>query len=1197
MTHTGSFFLAVATLLLMACSHPLEPRGNGDILSASGNRDCFLEDFQKRVDSCAKNLVVGAYQETYYAKPRKGWKFERWENYCTESHWGDQCTFNISGDLVNNNWGETAAPLVAVFSQQSSPPVFDDVDRDGNNSFASALQIADQGVSNGAVGSTRDADYFAFTATATANYSVSLAFSRPDIYLYWYNDDANKTLLGESREATTTRQQIATRRLEKGKTYFLGVQAVAQSGAQDYRLTLSQDPAPPFADGTALYSYSINAAGELLNPQPLQGAELQRRTAYFSYYGDYQRVSVWCCKVAGGSESHAPRVDDANPPFVFEVDLTLLPNDGGLQRELYADLFLPAGGYLSDNFAYWTLEAKPESLKFSISGEVQVGGNIVTDQDVNNPDAPFSSNNTTFTAQALPNPAIANGFVSTTGTGQPGDRFADFPDGVDIYQANLLAGQTLTLQVADFRSEQPSLNDIDLYVFDAQQHLVAVSDRLEEFESIVLDTSGLYYIMVEASSGISKYVLSIGDDFTSGRAANSTSSTDFVANELLVRYQDSALLTRSGGIPTRDLVMTQLSAGAANPSQGLQLLTLDGGAHSQALIASLAADSSQQRFLAPAATVAPGPKPADNSLLQDDKYRLLKLAKQLRGRNDVRYAEPNYRLQATAVANDTYFNLQWHYPFIELPAAWDISTGNSASAAPLVAVVDTGVLLRHPDLIGQLVAGYDFIRDPKTAADGDGIDPNPDDVGDREGPSQRSGFHGTHVAGTIAARSDNALGVSGVAWGARIMPIRVLGVGGGSGYDLTQGILFAAGLANDSGRVPERRADIINLSLGCSACYSFSLDEAIAAARRAGVIVIAAAGNNSNSTPFYPAAYNGVVAVSAVNSGSDLASYSNFGSYIDVAAPGGDTTDRDADGYSDRIFSTLGDDSSGSIVFRYGWSIGTSMATPHVAGVAALMKAVHPALTPEEFDLALSSGAAVSDLGVPGRDDQFGYGTINALKAVQVAQTLGGGGQPGFVTTNPTVLDFPHGLDSKLLSVLAQGIRAPAVVGVATDQSWISVSRSQNVDSDGVGDYLVVVDRASLGAAVYRGEIRFNLSDGNTLLVPVYLQVLNQQTGTGDAGLLEVQLQDASTLAVVNKVNIVADNDGRYRYRFASSVPAGEYRIHAGSDIDNDSFLCGTGETCGAWPIQDSPENLRIDRDLNGVNFKLSTGTDFGVAQ
>lgn len=1186
--------LSAAMLLLVACSHPLEPRGNGNILSASGTRDCFLEDFQDGADSCSKNLVVGAYRETYYAVPREGWKFDRWENYCTDGKSQEQCSFNIPADQVKNSWGKTVPPLVAVFSQKSLPPVFDGVDRDGNDSFASALVVADQGVTEARVGSTRDADYFAFTASATANYSVALEFSRPDIYLYWYNDDTNKTLLGESRGAGTTRQQIVSKRLEQGKTYFLGVQAVAQSGTQDYRLTISQDPAPPFADGTALYSYSVDANGELHNPVRLQGAKLQRRTVYFSFYGDYRQISGWCCKVAGGSESHAPRIDDASPPFVLEVDLTQLPNDGGLQRELYADLFLPDGAYLSDNFAYWTLEARPELPKFSISGEIMVGGNIVTDQDVNDPTAPFFSNNTTFTAQPLPNPVIANGFVSAVGTGKQGDRFADFPDDVDIYQVNVIGGQTLTLQVADYRSAEPSLNDIDLYVFNAQQHLVAVSDREQEFESILLDTSGLYYIVVEARNGISKYVLNIGDDFTSGRAANRTSSTDFSAKQLLVRYDDRALMASADGVATRDLLSTRVPDSAGHTRQGVQLLTLSGGTQSKALIASL--DSSSQRFIAQS-NVAAVAKAADSELLQDEKYLLLKLAKRLRARSDVRYAEPNYLLQATAVADDTHYQLQWHYPFMELPAAWDISTGNSASAAPLVAVVDTGVLLGHPDLAGQLVPGYDFIRDPKIAADGDGIDPNPDDVGDKEGPSQRSGFHGTHVAGTIAARSNNGMGVSGIAWGARIMPIRVLGVGGGSGYDLTQGILFAAGLPNDSGQLPERRADIINLSLGCSACYSFSLDEAIGAAREAGVIVVAAAGNNSNSTAFYPAAYNGVVAVSSVNSGSELASYSNFGSYVDVAAPGGDTSDRDADGYSDRIFSTLGDDSSGSIIFRYGWSIGTSMATPHVAGVAALMKAVQPDLTPQQFDLLLSSGVAVSDLGVPGRDDQFGYGTINALKAVQAAQTLRGGGQPGFVTANPTVLDFPHGLSSKLLSVQAQGIRAPTVLGVSVDQNWISVTPAQNVDGNGMGDYFVVVDRDALAAAVHRGEIRFDLSDGNMFMVPVYLQVLNQQVGAGDAGLLEVQLQDASTLAVVNTADVVPGNDGRYLYRFDRSVPSGDYRVHAGSDIDNNSVICGTGETCGAWPIQDSPETIRIDRDLSGVDFKLSTGTDFGVAK
>jgi serine protease len=1187
--------LLIAILaLLNACSHPLEPRGAGDILSATGKRDCFLEDFQAGADSCTQNLVVGEYRETYYANPRAGWQFEHWENYCTDGKSGAQCSFEIPAAAVRDNWGRTVPPLVAVFSPLPSPPVFDDIDRDGNVSFSSALSIPDQGTTRGTVDSADDIDFFAFTAAATASYSAALEFPRPDLYLLLYAGDGSDELLAESREAGVTRQLIAGRLLEQGKTYFLAVQAASQSQTQDYQLSLSQE-APRFGPGTALYSYSLDADGRLENPQALQGANLQRKTVYFSFFGDYRQVSFWCCKVPAGREGHAPRIDDSNPPFVVEVDLSRLPNDDGLERELYADLFLPGGGYLNDNLAYWTLEPKPEPPKFSLSGEIQVGASQVTDKDVNHPGAPFSSNNTPFTAQALPNPAIVNGFVSAVGSGRAGDRFADFPDPVDIFKASLISGQSLNLQVANHDASEPARNDIDLYVFDDQQQLVLASNGTGEFESIVLESSGSYFIQVVAHTGLGKYVLSIGDDFTAGRSAGSQIGNGFVGNELLIAYQeDKSQLAAANAMATREILAAQGVSTLAEGA-GPQRLKLDGAAQTGALIASLSPGDGEGRLLQP--TVTPSAPRGQSTTPVDPKYLALKLAKALRGRNDVRYAEPNYRLQAAASANDTYYQLQWHYPFMELPAAWDISTGSANAAPPLVAVVDTGVLLGHPDMEGQLVGGYDFISDPRVAADGDGIDPNPDDVGDREGPSQRSGFHGTHVAGTIAARSNNNMGVAGVAWGASIMPVRVLGVGGGTGYDLTQGILFAAGLANDSGQLPPRRADIINLSLGCSNCFSSGLSEAIRAAREAGVIVVAAAGNNASSVPFYPAAYEGVIGVSSIHSGSGLAAYSNFGSIIDLAAPGGDGFDRDADGFADGIFSTLGDDSSGSIAFRYGWSSGTSMAAPHVAGVAALMKAVHPGLTPAEFDQAIRSGGAVSDLGPQGRDDQFGYGAINALKAVQFARALAGGTQPGIVTANPTVLDFPHGLDSRSFTVSAQGSGAPIVTAVDTGQEWLTVTPAPGVDSNGMGDYVVQVRRTALAAAVYRGEVRFTLSDDTILVLPVYMQVLNPGFGAGDVGLLELQIQDASTLAVVNRLNVVPGDGGRYRYRFDASVAAGDYRVYAGSDIDHDGILCGRGETCGGWPILDSPENISVDRDLDAIDFKLSTGTDFGIAR
>ena len=185
----------------------------------------------------------------------------------------------------------------------------------------------------------------------------------------------------------------------------------------------------------------------------------------------------------------------------------------------------------------------------------------------------------------------------------------------------------------------------------------------------------------------------------------------------------------------------------------------------------------------------------------------------MRGRSDVASAELNTILQPARVPSDPLYTLQWHYPMIRLPQAWDSTIG---SPSVVIAVVDTGVVLTHPDLQGQLVAGYDFISSASRARDGDGIDPDPSDPGDLALGTGASSFHGTHVAGTIGAASDRPtgeIGVAGVAWGARVMPIRVLGLQGGTNYDVLQGVRYAAGLPNDSGTVPAQPADVINLSL------------------------------------------------------------------------------------------------------------------------------------------------------------------------------------------------------------------------------------------------------------------------------------------------------------------------------------------------------------------------------------------------
>jgi len=371
----------------------------------------------------------------------------------------------------------------------------------------------------------------------------------------------------------------------------------------------------------------------------------------------------------------------------------------------------------------------------------------------------------------------------------------------------------------------------------------------------------------------------------------------------------------------------------------------------------------------------------------DPRRATLDAVDEMRRRPDVLWAQPNYRRHAFRVPNDEFLPLQWHYPLISLPAAWDVTIG---SPDVVVAVIDTGLLIGHPDIADErLVPGFDFISDGGVAQDGDGIDPNPFDVGDG-GPNAPSSFHGTHVAGTIGASTDNGVGVAGVDWNARIMPVRVLGAGGGFDFDIAQGIRFAAGLDNVSGARPARRADVINMSLGGPG-FSPAMQEAIQDARAAGVIVVVAAGNeNENAAGSSPAAFAEVVCVSAVDRTRAKAFYSNFGAVVDVAAPGGDTgVDLDGDGFADGVLSTRGDDSAGNgIVPIFEFLQGTSMAAPHVAGVVALMQAAFmdahggARMTPDQLDALLRAGALTDDLG----DDEFsGHGLVNAHKAVLAA--------------------------------------------------------------------------------------------------------------------------------------------------------------------------------------------------------------------
>jgi serine protease len=316
------------------------------------------------------------------------------------------------------------------------------------------------------------------------------------------------------------------------------------------------------------------------------------------------------------------------------------------------------------------------------------------------------------------------------------------------------------------------------------------------------------------------------------------------------------------------------------------------------------------------------------------------LAETLKTRPDIEDAVPNFIYEAFAKPNDTYYDRQWHYPAMNLPAAWDISKG---SANVVVAVIDTGILTSHPDFAGRLLPGYDFVSDPAIAADGDGQDNDPTD----SGPASKTLYHGTHVAGTIGAASNNGVGVAGVDWNAKILPVRALGINpdpakntsAGTLDDLLDATLWAAGISDSRiADVPknDHPADVLNFSLGgAGTCNSFlqtAFDRVVAEGK---VIVVAAGNATKNATSFTPGNCRNVITVGATNRQGDRAYYSNYGSRIDVMAPGGESA-------PDAVLS-LGKDDVGTLTYTY--LSGTSMAAPHVAGLVALMKALKPDIT------------------------------------------------------------------------------------------------------------------------------------------------------------------------------------------------------------------------------------------------------------
>jgi serine protease len=552
------------------------------------------------------------------------------------------------------------------------------------------------------------------------------------------------------------------------------------------------------------------------------------------------------------------------------------------------------------------------------------------------------------------------------------------------------------------------------------------------------------------------------------------------------------------------------------------------------------------------------------------------------------YAEKNLILQMSAQPNDEFFTLQWHYAAIDLPAAWEITVGDPNLVA---AVIDTGILLNHPDLAPRLAGtGADLIDDRGVANDGNGRDNNADDPGDDACGGGCHSYHGSHVAGTMGAATDNGVMVAGITWAGRLLPVRVLGKGGGSLADIADGIEWAVGHDVDGVNRNTTPADVINMSLGGFG-RSEVMNDAIASATAEGAIVIVAAGNDdTDANEFTPAnAPDAITIASFGNTGARRstprkASYSNFGRKVDVAAPGGEQAeDIDGDGQPDGVLSTVGD-----FVSFYQ---GTSMAAPHVAGIAMLLKSVEPSLTQEDVRTLLKDSAN-PDLECP---QGCGAGRVSAAAALFA---LDGGLAGPRVIANPAFARV--GLGQRESGLVFKNIGnegtsvAIAVGGADRDKCTVS-SRGGNIAARGELALTVTIERNEGGDD--RGECTVTAShaggaaEARVVWTPDKILALQ----TVDVG--AVRVLDDGNLRVARLVTTSAVQ--QYRYKLFNLEP-GTYIVVGLVDTNNNGSYDDPEDAVGIYlPPREGNGTACPEATCGRVTVEAGeriTGADFVVA-
>jgi serine protease len=860
----------------------------------------------------------------------------------------------------------------------------------------------------------------------------------------------------------------------------------------------------------------------------------------------------------------------------------------------------------------------PPPSTFNLSGTISIAETAAVDTDTNDVNQTgYVPNDTAATAQELDAPVLLVGSVNEPNTGPRGNNnngTTTLGDVDDWFRIDLVAGQVVELEFAS----DPASSDVDLYVVSADTNTVGASEGVDtRFECVAVTRSTSYFVVVSAYSKASIYNMRIGAPGSAANCAQRTASMPFVKGELIaepLRAAEGAAEKANALVRT---ARASVGAAALRAHAGPQLLHLprsdaDRREGLQALVRLAAGPARVGARVQAANGVVGRNKPAAEPW--PEALETLRFAKRLRSSGAFEYVEPNRYVQTTAVTgnfppNDRLYSYQrWHYEQINVPSAMERIVGLNLPASqtrPLVAVIDDGIVSDHPDLAPQLYsAGRAFIS---VNAEGDADRTSAENLATA---ADQPVFHGTHVAGTVGAATFDGIGGAGTAPMAQLLPLRVFPANSGARtIDVIAAMRYAAGLSNRTGFVPNKRADVINMSLGSDNPCDGAYRTAIADARAAGTIVVVAAGNSGRNNSGVraavgsPANCTGAIAVSATDARRKIANYSSTGSEVVVAGPGGDASvSTTGSGAPDNVYSDIGTfDANGQRQPAFGGMQGTSMAAPHVAGVMALMRFINPQLTVAQVDTLLAAGTLTDELGPAGRDIDYGYGLINARKAVDAALaalTTPPVQPPARVAAQPSTLDFGTLQTSAEVELTVSGatneslLGAPQVVLPAGATTQAVTVTATAVNASGLGRYTVNVNRSAFsGTGSFYPSLRFTLNSGRTLTVQLSINkpAANGTSTRANFGPVYVLLVDPATGNVDSTVRATLSN-GRYSWSKAGYTK-NRVSILAGGDLDNDDLICARGEPCGAFPVLAAGSDLVVTNltgDRSDLNFQVS---------